>query len=108
MSCFENCTQRGEGEKGRNANSRKKQAVPLTQENKSILSDHLPSMEWSQGNSYLMMTLCLVLAVVISSSNRGAKGSCIRVVEITKKVILDQDQVQAIYFDLRSDQGQIF
>ena len=32
----------------------------------------------------------------------------VRVVEITKKVILDPDQVQAIYFDLRSDQGQIF
>ena len=37
---------------------------------------------------------------------RGTRLS--RVVEITKKVILDQDQVQAIYFDLRSDQGQIF
>ena len=31
----------------------------------------------------------------------------IRAVEITYNVILDQDQVQAIYFDLRSDQGQI-
>ena len=30
-----------------------------------------------------------------------------RDVEITYNVILDQDQVQAIYFDLRSDQGQI-
>ena len=30
-----------------------------------------------------------------------------RAVEITYNVILDQDQVQAIYFDLRSDQGQI-
>ena len=28
-------------------------------------------------------------------------------VEITCNVILDQDQVQAIYFDLRSDQGKI-
>ena len=30
-----------------------------------------------------------------------------RAVEITYNVISDQDQVQAIYFDLRSDQGQI-
>ena len=30
-----------------------------------------------------------------------------RAVEITSNVILDQDQVQAIYFDLRSDQCQI-
>ena len=30
-----------------------------------------------------------------------------RAVEITSNLILDQDQVQAIYFDLRSDQGQI-
>ena len=30
-----------------------------------------------------------------------------RDVEITKNVILDQDQVQTIYFDLRSDQRQI-
>ena len=32
---------------------------------------------------------------------------CTRAVEITYNVILYQDQVQAIYFDLRSDQGQI-
>ena len=31
-----------------------------------------------------------------------------RVVEITYNVILDQVQIQAVYFDLRSDQGQIF
>ena len=30
-----------------------------------------------------------------------------RVVAITKYMISDQDQVQAIYFDLRSDHGQI-
>ena len=30
-----------------------------------------------------------------------------RAVEITSNLILDQDQVQAIYFDLRSDNGQI-
>ena len=34
-------------------------------------------------------------------------GFQVRVVEITCNVILDQDQVQAIYFDLRSDQWQI-
>ena len=33
--------------------------------------------------------------------------SC-RAVEITSNVILDQDQVQAIYFDIRSDQGKLF
>ena len=36
-----------------------------------------------------------------------ASKVAVRVVEITYNVILDQDQVQAIYFDLRSDQGQI-
>ena len=31
----------------------------------------------------------------------------VRVVAMAKNLISEQDQVQAIYFDLRSDQGQI-
>ena len=38
---------------------------------------------------------------------RPALRKTTRVVVVTKKLISDQDQVQAIYFDPRSDQGPI-
>ena len=39
-----------------------------------------------------------------AAHDRRGQWATIRVVEITYNVILDQDQVQAIYFDLGSDQ----